>query len=92
MPIYVDRNIEKLLKYVFQNNSNNQLVIKNPKSYIVKSFTMYDVTGKLIYNKHNLGNDTQYTFPTNTLSSGAYITKIITDQDFEITKKVIVNN
>ena len=77
---------------VFQNNSNNQLVIKNPKSYIVKSFTMYDVTGKLIHNKHNLGNDTQYTFPTNTLSSGAYITKIITNQDFEITKKVIVNN
>jgi len=77
---------------VFQNNSNNQLVIKNPKSYIVKSFTMYDVTGKLIFNKHNLGNDTKYTFPTNTLSSGAYITKVTTDQDFEITKKVIVNN
>jgi hypothetical protein len=77
---------------VFQNNTNNQLVIKNPKSHIVKSFTMYDVTGKLIYNKHNLGNDTEYTFPTNTLSSGAYITKITTDQNFEITKKVIVNN
>nr|PHS06366.1 MAG: hypothetical protein COA88_10775 [Kordia sp.] len=77
---------------VFQNNTNNQLVIKNPKSYIVKSFTMYDVTGKLIYNKHNLGNDTEYTFPTNTLSSGTYITKITTDQNFEITKKVIINN
>ncbi|NQY29514.1 MAG: T9SS type A sorting domain-containing protein [Flavobacteriaceae bacterium] len=77
---------------VFQNNTNNQLVIKNPKSYIVKSFTMYDVTGKLIYNKHNLGNDTEYTFPTNTLSSGTYITKITTDQNFEITKKIIINN
>ena len=77
---------------VFQNNPSNQLVIKNPKSYIVKSFTMYDVTGKLIYNKHNLGNDTEYTFPTNTLSTGTYITKVTTDQNFEITKKVIVNN
>ncbi len=77
---------------VFQNNSSNQLVIKNPKSYILKNFTMYDVTGKLIFNKHNLGNDTEYTFPTNTLSSGAYITKVITDQNFESIKKVIVNN
>jgi len=77
---------------VFQNNTNNQLVIKNPKSHIVKSFTMYDVSGKLIYNKHNLGNETEYTFPTNTLSSGAYITKIVTDQNFEISKKVIVHN
>jgi len=77
---------------VFQNNKNNELVIKNPKSYIVKSFTMYDVTGKLIYNKHNLGNETEYTFPTNTISSGTYITKVTTDQDFEITKKVIINN
>jgi len=77
---------------VFQNNSNNQLIIKNPKSYIVKSFTMYDVTGKLIYNKHNLGNDTEYTFPTNSISTGTYITKVTTDQNFEITKKVVVNN
>ena len=75
---------------VFQNNTNNQLVIKNPKSHIVKSFTMYDVTGKLIYNKHNLGNETEYTFPTNTLSTGTYITKVTTDHSFEITKKVII--
>jgi len=77
---------------VFQNNTNNQLTIKNPKSHIVKSFTMYDVTGKIIYNKHNLGNETEYTFPTNTLSSGTYITKVVTDQNFEISKKVIVHN
>jgi len=77
---------------VFQNNTNNQLIIKNPKSHIVKSFTMYDVTGKLIYNKHNLGNETEYTFPTSTLSAGTYITKVVTDQNFEISKKVIVHN
>jgi len=77
---------------VFQNNTSDQLTIKNPKSYIVKSFTMYDVTGKLIYNKHNLGNETEYIFPTNTLSTGTYITKVVTDQNFEISKKVIVHN
>jgi hypothetical protein len=77
---------------VFQNNANDQLTIKNPKSYIVKSFTMYDVTGKLIFNKHNLGNNIEYTFPTNTLSAGTYITKVVTDQDFEISKKIVIYN
>ena len=77
---------------VYQNNTNNVLTIKNPAGYIVKSFTMFDVTGKLIYNKQNLGNNEEYTFPTNTLSNGMYLTKVVTDQDFEITKKVMVHN
>jgi hypothetical protein len=77
---------------VYQNNTNNVLTIKNPKAYIVKSFTMFDVTGKLIYNKTNLGNNEEYTFPTNTLSNGMYLTKVVTDQDFIITKKVMVQN
>lgn len=77
---------------VYQNNTNNVLTIKNPKAYIVKSFIMYDVTGKVIYNKTNLGNNEEYTFPTSSLSNGMYLTKVITDQDFEITKKVMVQN
>jgi hypothetical protein len=76
---------------VYQNNTANQFVIKNPQSHIVKLFVMYDITGKVIYNKQNLGNEIEYNFPTNNLSSGTYITKITTDQNFEITKKVIVN-
>jgi hypothetical protein len=77
---------------VYQNNTSNQFIIKNPQSHIVKSFIMYDVTGKMIFNKQNLGNELEYSFPTNNLSSGTYITKITTNQNFEITKKVIVNN
>ncbi|MFD0962854.1 T9SS type A sorting domain-containing protein [Pseudofulvibacter geojedonensis] len=75
---------------VFQNNDLEQLIISNPKSHTVKSFTMYDAAGKQIFNNINLGNDTEYTFPTASLSSGVYIVKVITDQDFNITKKVTV--
>lgn len=75
---------------VFQNNSIEQLIISNPKTHAVKSFTMYDAAGKLIYNEANLGNNNKYTFPTAALSSGVYIVKVITDQDFDITKKVTV--
>jgi hypothetical protein len=77
---------------VFQNNSISKFIVKNPQSHIIKSFIMYDVTGKVIFNKQNLGNELEYSFPTNNLSAGTYITKVTTDQNFEITKKVIVNN
>ena len=39
-------------------------MISNPKSHTVKAFTMYDAAGKLIFNNVNLGNNTEYTFPT----------------------------
>ncbi len=77
---------------VFQNNSAGSLMIKNPESYNVKAFTMYDVTGKLIYNKANLGTKSEYSFPTNSLSTGTYLVKVITKNNVEITKKVIVHN
>ncbi|MGB0896740.1 MAG: T9SS sorting signal type C domain-containing protein, partial [Flavobacteriaceae bacterium] len=77
---------------VYQNNTNSELTIKNPKAYIIKSVMMFDVTGKVIYNKTNLGNNELYTFPTSALSNGMYLTKVTTDQDFEVTKKVMVQN
>jgi hypothetical protein len=77
---------------VYQNNKIKEFVINNPKSHVIKSFTMFDVTGKVIFKKQNLGNQTQYTFPTNTISSGTYITKITTDQNIDISKKIIVKN
>ncbi len=77
---------------VFQNNTASSLIIKNPESHNVKAFTMFDVSGKLIYNKINLGANTEYRFPTNTLSTGAYLVKITTKNNVEITKKVIVHN
>jgi hypothetical protein len=77
---------------VYQNNNIKEFVINNPKSHTIKSFTMFDVTGKVIFKKQNLGNQTQYTFPTNTISSGTYITKITTDQNIDISKKIIVKN
>ncbi len=77
---------------VFQNNNEGSLIIKNPEAYNVKAFTMFDVTGKTIYNKVKLGANTTYSFPTNTLSTGTYLVKVITKNDVEITKKVIVHN
>lgn len=77
---------------VFQNNTTNSLIIKNPNTYTVKSFTMHDAAGRLIYNKADLGNNDQYTFPTSSLSSGVYIVKVTTDQNIEIGKKVSVHS
>jgi hypothetical protein len=77
---------------VYQNNKIKEFIINNPKSHTIKSFTMFDVTGKVIFKKQNLGNQTQYTIPTNSISSGTYITKITTEQNIDISKKIIVKN
>ena len=77
---------------VFQNNSSGNLMIKNPSAYQVNSFTMFDVTGKLIFNEANLGTNTEYSFPTNKLSTGTYIVKVGTENNVVISKKVIIHN
>jgi hypothetical protein len=77
---------------MFQNNKNKTFVIKNAKRYILKSFVIYDITGKIVHNKQNLGNELEYSFSTSNLSTGTYVTKTTTNQNFEITKKIIINN
>ena len=67
-------------------------MIKNPSAYQVNSFTMFDVTGKLIFNEANLGTNTEYSFPTNKLSTGTYIVKVGTENNVVISKKVIIHN
>lgn len=75
---------------IYQNNDLDKLVISNPKSLDLKSCGVYDIAGKLIFGKQKLGNNTEYSFPTASLSDGIYIVKLKTKENLEIGKKVIV--
>jgi len=77
---------------VYQNNSANNLTISNPQMRDLKSCAMYDVAGKLIFTKNNLGTNSEYTFPTSNLSDGIYIVSVNTKDIQEMGKKVILNN
>ncbi|WP_300568099.1 T9SS sorting signal type C domain-containing protein [Flavobacterium sp.] len=77
---------------VYQNNVSSNLTIKNPKSITIKSCTLYDISGKTIFSKLNLGSNAVYEFPTSALAEGVYIVKLIAEDNQEIAKKVSIFN
>ena len=77
---------------VFQNNENSILTIKNPNSMALQSCALYDISGKTILSKTNLGSNVSYEFSTSGLSEGVYIVKLITESNEIVAKKVSIFN
>lgn len=76
---------------VVQNNENAMLTIYNSLNKDITAVLMYDITGKVVVNKINLGSNATYEFSTSSLSEGVYVVKAKTKDNLEITKKVIVS-
>jgi len=74
----------------YQENSTKNLAISNPLQIELASCGLYDVAGKLIFIKKQLGTDLSYRFPTSNLSDGIYIVKITTKDEKEFGQKIIV--
>ncbi|MFT5890188.1 MAG: hypothetical protein ACI9Y7_000278 [Dokdonia sp.] len=77
---------------VFQNNSANQLEIRNPNSIALTNVMLFDMTGKQIFLHQNLGNKDVYTFPTSNLSTGIYVVTFVTDGGLTKSRKISVTN
>ena len=77
---------------ILQNNTTKNLTINNPKSIGLKEVSVFDLTGKLIFNKSNLGNDKNYQFSTSTLSDAVYAVRIKTENGEVQGKKVLIYN
>ena len=77
---------------VFQDNNNSQLTIKNPRNLDINSISLYDVTGKQVFNALDLDTKAVYKFPTNNLSDGVYVTLIGLNSNDTHSKKVIIKN
>lgn len=75
---------------VFQNNNNSMLTVVNTLNKDVASLKLYDVSGKIIVNKVNLGKANQYEISTSGLSDGIYIVKLTTKDNLAIDKKVSI--
>lgn len=75
---------------VYQNNSANMLTILNAMKKDVLEFSMYDVTGKRVISKTNLGKGERIEVSTSGLSDGVYIVKLNTRDNFAIDKKVSI--
>ena len=77
---------------VYQNNNAKNLTIKNPFQLDIATCNLYDIVGKLIFSKKDLGMDATYNFSTSSLSDGIYVVKIATDDKIELGKKIIIKN
>jgi hypothetical protein len=77
---------------VDQDNANKNLIINNPLQLELSACSLYDVVGRLIFTKSQLGKDSSYTFPTSNLRDGIYIVKLTTNDKSEMGKKIIVKN
>jgi len=75
---------------IVQNNSNQLLSVANPNLLDVKTVTLYDVLGKLIFDKADLGTKSMYEFSTASLSEGIYIVKLKTNDGQSIAQKIVV--
>ncbi|WP_228515063.1 T9SS type A sorting domain-containing protein [Flavobacterium sp. MR2016-29] len=78
--------------YVNQDNSNSTLKVSNPSNLALKSFRLYDVLGKTVLSKKDLGTEENYTFSTSGLSSGVYLTEFLTIDNQRFTEKIIISN
>ena len=76
---------------VFQNNESGMLTIYNTLNKDITALMMYDVTGKLVLNKTNLGKAVSYEFSTSALSDGVYVVKTKTRDNLDVSKKVIIS-
>lgn len=75
---------------MIQNNQNQLLMLSNPQSLDLKSLELYDITGKLIFTKTNLGNNTSYEFSTASLSEAIYVVKVLTNDNQATSRKIMV--
>jgi hypothetical protein len=75
---------------ILQDNDAQQLVISNPDLIDLKSCSLYDITGKLVLYKTNLGVEPMYRFSTAGFSEGIYIVKLLTDKGQSYSRKVSI--
>ncbi len=77
---------------IFQNNNISELKILNPNALDLKSFNLFDVSGKQVINKDVSEIKSTYTYSTKSLSDGVYIARITLSNTQGFTKKVIIFN
>ncbi len=77
---------------IIQNNINNQLEIYNPNNIVVEDVTLFDLSGKKIFNEINLGGQSEYTFSTRNLATGIYVVKFTTRDGLTKGRKISIVN
>ena len=76
----------------YQNNPYKQMEISNPERYNIESALIYDMSGKLVVNKTNIGTESRFNIATSNLADGVYIIKLTTTDNIDIDYRMIIQN
>jgi hypothetical protein len=77
---------------VVQNNQSQTMTLHNPKSYDIKSAVLYDITGRNVIQKVNLGNAQTIEISTKGLSDAVYVLKLNTEGFNDYGVKIPIRN
>ena len=88
----VDENLDVQNFTIYQDIKRKNIKVSNPQTLTVKSFNLFDMSGKAVISKKDLNAEPSYNFPTDGLPDGVYIAEFLTDENQRITKKVIISN
>ncbi|MDN3677996.1 T9SS type A sorting domain-containing protein [Flavobacterium paronense] len=77
---------------VVQNNANDLLTVLNPNLIDINTVTLFDITGKLLFNKEKVGTNSSYQYSTASFSDGVYLVKIQSIDGQSKTHKIIVSS
>ena len=68
------------------------MTVLNPDLIAIKTITLYDITGKLLFNNVTLESKTSYDFSTASYSAGVYLVKILSTDGQNKVQKIIIDS
>ena len=77
---------------ITQNNSLQTLNIGNPNNASITAVRVFDMMGKRILFKNQLGSNSNYSFSTQNLAAGIYIVQVLDENQNAFTQKVSIYN
>ncbi|WP_407556777.1 LamG-like jellyroll fold domain-containing protein [Winogradskyella sp. 4-2091] len=75
---------------VLYSNTLDKIVIANPNLIALKSMTLFNILGQLVYTNTNIEENSYSEYNIKNLSTGTYIIKLQTETGSFVTKKVII--
>ncbi|WP_333600673.1 T9SS type A sorting domain-containing protein [Flavobacterium sp.] len=77
---------------IVQNNAAQMVTVSNPNLMELQSAKLYDLNGKLVFEKQQLGAQESYQFSTSGLSQAVYLVEVSTADHQRKTQKIIVSS
>ncbi|MFM2213621.1 MAG: hypothetical protein RL427_884 [Bacteroidota bacterium] len=77
---------------ICQNNSAHSLTVSNPKRIEIASVKLFDLNGKLLFDRNHLDVAEHYSFSTAGLSEAIYLVQVTAKENQKVNQKVMITS